>query len=178
MGKTNKILMVIAPVNFRDEEYLIPKKIFEENGFKILTLSKDVDIAKGKLGAEVKVDLKLDKDIINSNEFDAVIFVGGLGALVYENDEKINQIILDFSAKNKLIGAICIAPRVVGSSGIYEGKKVTVWNGDGEQSKILENEGATVLNKDVVVNDNYVTANGPHAAKEFAEEIVKILKNK
>ena len=54
-----KILMVIAPRNFRDEEFLQPKAVFEKNGFSVTVASKEVKEASGMLGAKAKVDLCL-----------------------------------------------------------------------------------------------------------------------
>jgi protease I len=170
-----KILMIIAPVDFMDDEYLIPKKVFEEEGFVVKTMSKFVDIAKGKLGTEVKVDLKLGKDVVEAKYYDALVFVGGPGCLIYENDDNINKIIFDFEKEKKIIGAICISPRILLASGILEGKKATIWNHDDKQGKYLEEGGAIYTGKRVEVDENIVTANGPKAAKEFADKIVDLL---
>jgi len=38
-SQNKKIAMIIAFSNFRDEEYFIPKEIFEEAGFEVKTVS-------------------------------------------------------------------------------------------------------------------------------------------
>jgi len=40
MEKKGKIAMIIAPNDFRDEEYLVPKRIFEEAGYEVTTSPK------------------------------------------------------------------------------------------------------------------------------------------
>ncbi len=52
-----KVLMIIAHENFRDEELLTPKQIFEKNGIKVTIASTDTTPAKGMLGAVVKPDV-------------------------------------------------------------------------------------------------------------------------
>ena len=39
MNNKGIILMIIAPNNFRDEEFFIPKRLFEENYFKVVVAS-------------------------------------------------------------------------------------------------------------------------------------------
>jgi putative intracellular protease/amidase len=58
-----------------------------------------------------------------------------------------------------------------------QGKKATGWNGDGELGGILSDSGAEFVDKPVVVDGNIVTGNGPSAAKEWGEAIVKMLLN-
>lgn len=166
-----KILMIIAPNNFRDEEYFEPKNVFIENKFQVLTASKEVSVALGKLGGTANVDLDISE--INSSDYDGVVFVGGNGAIEYQRDETINKIIHDFLKENKLVSAICIAPTVLAYAGALKDKNATVWNGDSEQSVILGINGANFVDENVVVDENIITANGPHAAKEFAKKIVE-----
>ena len=45
-----KIVMIIAPENYRDEEFQEPKGVFEEKGFEVTVASKGVKEAKGMLG--------------------------------------------------------------------------------------------------------------------------------
>ncbi len=168
-----KILMIIAPQNFRDEEYLEPKKIFEQKGYEVITASKEVKTAIGRFGAKANIDI--DIGMVNPKDYDAVVFVGGGGAIAYQNDLIINNIIEDFKNQNKLIGAICIAPTILAIQGILKGKKATVWNGDQEQSKILEQNMATYTGEDVTKDKLIITANGPAAAKKFANEIINQL---
>ena len=51
-----KVLMVIAPSDFRDEELLKPKEMFEKAGAEVIVVSSGVSTAKGMLGTVVNVD--------------------------------------------------------------------------------------------------------------------------
>ncbi|MEA3344083.1 MAG: DJ-1/PfpI family protein, partial [Patescibacteria group bacterium] len=77
----------------------------------------------------------------------------------------------------KLLGAICIAPAILARAGALKGKKATVWNSAMDKSaiKILESNGAIFQPEPVVVENKIITANGSHAAEEFAETIIKII---
>jgi len=50
---SKKIAMIIASQKFRDEEYAVPKKVFEDNGFEVTTASSTTSVCKGMLGAAV-----------------------------------------------------------------------------------------------------------------------------
>ncbi len=55
-----KVLMIIAPENFRDEELLHTREELEHAGAKV-TLASTKTAAKGLLGARVTPDIKLEQ---------------------------------------------------------------------------------------------------------------------
>ena len=166
------VLMIIAPENFRDEEFMEPKEVLENYGAAVTVASKGTESAKGKLGAIVMVD----KDIkeVDVNNYDAVVFVGGPGASIYFNDEIAQNIAKSAYESGKVLGAICIAPSTLANAGILKGKKATAFPSEKEN---LENHGAIYTGANVEVDGNIVTANGPHAAAEFGEKIAELLKD-
>lgn len=169
--KDKKIVMIIAKNDFRDEEYKKPRAIFEKNGVKVTVASSSLDISTGMLGVKVKPDI-LYKDI-KVEDYDAVIFVGGIGAKEYWDDTKAHQIAKDTISKGKVLGAICIAPVTIARAGVLNGKKATVFST--EISNIKKN-GAIYTGNTVEVDGKIVTAEGPSAASEFGEAILKAIK--
>jgi len=165
-----KILMVIAPENFRDEELLVPKQYFEENGAQVTIASKEKGELRGSLGATVNVNTLLTEASVN--DYDAVIFVGGPGTIVYFEDEEAHQLAKSFYENNKVVGAICIAPVILANAGLLEGRSATVFP-SGEQD--ITSKGASYTGESVTVSDNIVTANGPQSAREFAQTIAQKL---
>ncbi len=176
--KNKKIAIIIAFRNFRDEEYFIPKEIFEKNGYSVTTASDKEGIAIGGGGGEANIDILLEK--LFPKDFDAVIFAGGPGAYKYIDDEETHRIIKNTLDERKILAAICIAPAILACAGVLEGKKATVWSNvlNKEPIKILEKNGAYFEDKSVIKDGNIITANGPDAAKEFANEIINTLKLK
>ena len=102
----------------------------------------------------------------------ALIFVGGAGAEQYFEDRTAINLAKEAAEKNKIYGAICIAPVILANAGLLNHKKATVF-----QSEILQikKRGAHYTNENVVVDGHLVTANGPEAATEFGEAILKLL---
>ncbi len=165
-----RVLMVIAPQNFRDEEFEEPKRILQEAGANVVVASSKAT-ARGMFGTTVRPDLTLDK--IRVDDYDAIIFVGGSGASAYFEDERALSIAKDAVKKGKKVGAICIAPVILANAGVLEGKRATVWNGD--FIRMLKEKGAKYTGKQVEVDGNIITANGPAAAKEFGRAIAREL---
>lgn len=169
-----KILFVIAYNDFKDEEYFIPKEIFENNGFSVTTASNAKGIALGVSGGEVEINHLTSE--VNINDFDALVFAGGPGCLSNLD----NNISYNLINKAKIVGAICMSPVILAKAGILKNKKATVWSSNMDKSpiKILSENGAIFEDEDVVVDGNIVTANGPSAAEEFGVEIVNLLTKK
>ncbi len=168
-----KILMIIASKDFRDEEYQVPRKILSEKGAKIVVASTTQNKVIGMLGTEVKPDINIKKAQVK--DYNAIIFVGGIGASEYWNSNDAFKIIKDAVKLNKVIAAICIAPVTLAKSGLLKGKKATVWKSESEK---LQNEGMIYVDKNVVVDGNIITADGPSSAEEFALVIAEQLEKK
>lgn len=169
-SEAKKVVMVIAKVNFRDEELREPKKILEAHAIKVTIASSSLALARGMLGAKVKPDILLSK--VKVDDYDAVIFVGGMGAKEYWNDSTAHRIAREAIKRGKVVGAICIAPVILANAEVLSGKKATVWSGVAGK---LKAKGAIYTGSSVQVDGRIITANGPRAAKSFGQAILKAL---
>lgn len=166
-----KIVMVIAPKDFRDEELFVPREYFEEAGAEVLIASQiKNEPLKGMLGGCIKASITVDE--IKIDGLDALIVVGGVGAQVYWNDEKLHRLLEEAVEDGKVVGAICISPVTLANAGLLKGREATVWASEKER---LVAKGANYKDVDVVVSGRIVTANGPEAASEFAKAIASLL---
>ncbi len=162
--------MIIAPVNFRDEELLEPKDVLENNNIEVTVASKDADSATGMLGAMVTVDM--DYKDIKVEDYDGIVFVGGSGASIYFDDEIAQGLAKSFFEQGKVVSAICIAPSTLAHAGLLKDKKATCF---GSQEEDLVEHGAEYTGEPVTTDGKIVTANGPQAATEFGQAITKSL---
>jgi len=166
-----KVLMVVAPKDFRDEEFLAPKNVLTAAGVQVVVASKGVTEARGILGAVTKIDLDLNQ--AKANHYDAVVFVGGPGAAVYFNDSKALTLAKQALEQNKVIGAICIAPSILANAGVLKDIKATTFSSEADN---LKAKGAILSIEAVVQDGKIITASGPQAAKAFGETITAVLK--
>jgi len=176
---SKKVAFIIAYENFNDEEYFRTKEILEKQEAEVVTFSSKKGTAIGMQGGEVEINFSLDDFQINVNGFDGLIFIGGSGVKNYFENPQIYQIIKEAVKRNKVVGAICLAPAILAKAGILKGKSATVWSSPLDKSavKILQENGAIWKdeNVNVVVDGKIVTANGVKAVQEFAEEVSKLL---
>jgi protease I len=164
------ILMVVAPKDFRDEEFLEPKKLFSAAEAQVTVASKGTDEAVGKLGAAVKVDKDLSE--VSAADFDAVVFVGGPGSAVYFDDPTALKLAKEAHEAGRVVGAICIAPSILANAGLLNGRSATAFPSE-EQN--LREKGADYTGEPVTKDGKIITANGSQAATSFAKEILGVL---
>jgi len=168
------VLMVIAPQEFRDEEFKSPFEYLKNLSHNVRVASTDTTTATGMLGMKVKPDLRI-KDV-DTLAYDALILVGGTGSVVYWDDQTVHQLVKYFARPPKLLAAICIAPVTLARAGVLKGKEATVYKNRTTLDE-LKKGGATYIEKDVVVSENIITASGPKASDKFAQAIAKALEN-
>lgn len=168
--KAKKAIMVISKNDFRDEELEVPKSILEDSGIKVIIASSSLRTAKGMLGMKVDPDIAVEE--IELEDYDALIFVGGVGAREYWDDPDIHKLIKDTLDANKVLGAICLAPVTLANAGVLKNERATVWPSEANR---LKSKGAIYTAEAVEIDGNIVTANGPDAVEEFGEAIVEVL---
>lgn len=168
MVNVKKVLVIIAPKDFRDEEYYEPREVLEKQGIKVTTCSLE-QIATSAFGKTQEVDLLLNEA---TSDYDAIILVGGQGATIYFNDEDAHSIIKEFFNKGKIVAAICVAPSTLAKAGILKGRNATCFPSVKDN---LIKAGAHYTGEAVTIDRNIITANGPKAAKQFGVEIAKRL---
>ena len=170
MGK--KILMVIAPEDFRDEEYQIPRQIFEKEGFQVTVASSRLGRATGSRGLTVPIDALLPS--IKVSDYDAVVFVGGKGSWDYFDNPDAQRLAQETSRSSQtLLCAICSAPGILAKAGVLQGKKVTSF---ARETALLKERGASFTGKPVEKDGKLITADGPRSAEAFARSIVEALR--
>ncbi|MFH1514697.1 MAG: DJ-1/PfpI family protein [bacterium] len=171
---TNKrILMIIASKGYRDEELEIPKKMFEDAGAIVDVAAEKEGRAHGMLGHRIESNLIYSDAKID--DYDAVVFVGGVGSQNYWNDPKAHLLVKETLDKDKLLAAICLAPATLANAGVLKGKSATSYS---LASNALKKAGANYTGNSVEVDGSIVTGEGPSAAKEFAAAIITQLGNK
>jgi len=166
-----KVLLIIAPENFQDKEFSVPKKIIEEAGHQIEVAAKYKGEARGQQGTTCQVEKSLMEIAVDG--YDGVLLVGGAGAVTYFEDQNVHQIVRYANDCNKAIGAINIAPSILANAGILSGRRASVFP---SQEENLREKGAELMSSDVTLDGKIVTASGPYAVEEFAYKFVEALK--
>lgn len=168
-----KVALVIAHEGFHPVEYGVPKQMLEEAGYYVVTVSNKPGTAKGKDGSIATVDVVLDK--LDPRNFDALIFIGGPGALDNLDNDLSYRVIQQAVMAEKLVGAICSATRILAKAGALAAKTATGWDGDKKLKDIFDKHAVIYDEAGVVTDGRIVTAEGPSHAQEFAHEIMQVV---
>ncbi len=171
MSEGKKALIVIAFSNFRDEELFDTQAELEKAGIEATISSVKTGNAKGMLGGEAQVQIKIDD--ADSKNYDAVVFIGGGGASAYFNSKKAHEIAISAYNSGKVLAAICIAPSTLANAGLLKGKKATCFPSEAPN---LKSKGAIYTGKAVEIDGRIITADGPKSAHAFGKAIANALK--
>jgi protease I len=166
--KVKSVLIVIAPKNFRDEEFKEPYDLFTNSGIAVTVASTDTNPAQGMLGMVVEPDITLEQ--VDPSDYDALIVIGGSGCMDLWDNTTLHTIVQTFNGSEKTIAAICLAPVVLGRAGILKDVEATVYPTARDELGVC---GAHYTESDVEVSGNIITCSGPQAAKDFAAAILR-----
>lgn len=165
-----KKAFVFLATGFEETEAIGTVDILRRGGVDARTVSitenKEV---KGAHNIVVKADHILgEADLANA---DALILPGGMpGANNLNASQPLKQAIEVHYKRQKLVGAICAAPLVLGGLGFLKGRTATCY--PGFESAL---EGATVTKSPVEQDGNVITGRGPGLVFDFALSLVAAL---
>ena len=171
-GNRGAVLLIIAPADFNDDEYVMPRVAFEGAGYQVVVASQSTDMARGMFGIQVEPDLALaDVDVA---EYEAIVFIGGGGANVYWDDGQAHRVAQEATQEAKVLGAICIAPVILARAGVLVDTEATVFDPENTCSE-LEAGDAVCTGEPVERDGLIVTGFGPQVAEEFALTVIQVL---
>jgi len=167
--KGKKIVMIIAQRMFEEAEFKYPKEIFDNEGADVTIASSTLSMATGG-NLSVKPDILIND--VKVKDFDAIVFIGGFGVTEYFENPQAHRIARQALEADKILAAICMAPRILANAGVLKGKKATCFLNVREDIKA---KGAMVSGEMVERDGNIITGNGPGAATKFGETIASAL---
>lgn len=173
MNKITKTALVILAEGYEEIESNTVIDILRRAEIDVTVAGLEDTKIKGSRDMTVITDTQLKKA---GTDYDALVLPGGQpGADNLHNSGRVNDLIQEFNRKNKVIAAICASPAVVlAPTGILGGKKAICYPGLEDQFP----EDVIIENKEVVVDGNIITSQGPATAMPFALSIVEKLVGK
>ena len=123
---------------------------------------------------EVSIIPDIVLDNLDTEKFDMLILPGGQpGTSNLAADARVKRILQDLNKTNVYIAAICAAPYVLSEAGILIDRDVTSYPAMQSQLKAKK----ILKNKNVVIDKNVITSQGPGTAIQFALTLVALLKD-
>lgn len=165
------MIYVFLADGFEEIEALAPVDFLLRAGIEVKTVGVSGKFCRGAHGINVEADILLE-DVVLDENVQGIILPGGMpGAENLNNSELVQKAIDYCNENNKIIGAICAAPFILGRKGLLKGKNATCFPG-------FEDEliGANLVESGVIIDGTIVTAKGAGVAWEFGAAICSIIK--
>jgi 4-methyl-5(b-hydroxyethyl)-thiazole monophosphate biosynthesis len=192
-----KKAVILLADGFEDVEAVTPIDYLRRAGIDVTTvsISQSLTVTSRWGGIKLTADAVIFELTGQNSDWNAVILPGGMpGASSLAASSEAASLILEMSANEKLICAICAAPAVVlAPLGILSGKRFTCYPGMEEKAAASNKASASsccdtassynaaecVWSDDRVVTDgNIITSRGAGTAGEFAIAIIEKLLDK
>ena len=171
-GKTTtgakRAALIITSTNFRDDELFTTKRMLDAAQIETVIASTQVGTLRGALGGLADVRVLVDQ--LRVDDYDAIIFISGPAE--YVGNPVAMDIIRETVRKNKVLGAIGVAPTVLASADVLTGVRATAYLT--EQQRLMQ-AGAIYTGFPVERERLIITATGPTAAIQFGRAIADAL---
>ncbi|MEN6426687.1 MAG: DJ-1/PfpI family protein [Phycisphaerales bacterium] len=163
-----RALLVVPPMAFQDEELFATKRSLELAGVQVAIASARMGPLAGMLGGTAQATMLLNQAKVD--DYDAVVFIGGTGALDYQNNPTAQNLARQASVRGKVLAAIGTAPSILASAGVMRGVRCTAYLS--EQNRMTR-AGAVYTGNPAEKDGHIITATGPLAAPLFTQAILE-----
>jgi deglycase len=171
MHEKGKIACLLAN-GFEDSEFQIPCDWLSAAGYPIEIIGAHAgDVLKGDKGRETAVvDLSIDEADVD--DYEGLLIPGGDSPDALRADDRFVEFVRAFDATGRPIAAVCHGPQLLLTAELQGGRTMTAWKtiqGD------LRQAGANVVDRSVVVDDNWITSRKPDDLHAFTSKFVEEL---
>ncbi len=171
MHDKGKIACLLAD-GFEDSEFQIPCDWLSAAGYTVEIIgARAGDALKGEKGREtVVVDLSIDEADVDA--YEGMLIPGGHSPDILRADDRFVEFVRAFDATGRPLAAVCHGPQILLTAELQAGRTLTAWptvQGD------LRQAGAHVVDRDVVVDDNWITSRKPADLAAFTAKFVEEL---
>lgn len=165
-----KVYIFLAE-GFEEIEALTVVDLLRRAGITIITVSIEQELfVTGAHQIMIRADMLFDAN--DYQDAHLLVLPGGMpGTNNLLMHQGLKQLLKEFNQKEKMIAAICAAPKILGHNDILIGKKAICYPG-----VELELTGATILNETVVEDGNVITSKAMGTAIDFSLHLIKRLK--
>lgn len=166
---------VIAIDGVEESELTEPVKALRNAGVQADILS----LKPGKIQAfrhhnkSIKIDVDRTLDQADPEEYQALVLPGGaLNADAARIEPRIQEFVRSFEQAGKPMAVICHAPWLLVSSGLVKGRTLTCYKTIQDD---IKNAGGNYVDREVVVDGNWVTSRQPTDIPAFNREMLKLI---
>ena len=184
--KRKKILIITDDAG-ESYEILYAKHRFEEEGWtshiaatkkkRLNTVIHDFEPGWNtyieRPGYLINADISISQ--AKSSNYDALLLIGGRAPEFLRHNSNLLKLVKDFDKKSKWIFSICHGIQIMIAAGITRGRKLTCYTNIRFE---VEQAGAKWINKESIIDDNFITAQTWESHPEFYRDIFTELHKK
>jgi len=166
-----KKVLILIETGFEEVEALAPVDLLRRAGAEVV-LATSVSNRQVKGRNEITIICDVTYESVEAQTFNMVIIPGGAGGVevLGKNSFALN-LIKEYFAQKKWVGAICAAPLVLKKAGVLHQQSITSYPSAKPELEKLTN----YLEERVVTDGHLVTSRGPGTAVEFGLTLVEKL---
>ncbi|WP_416730496.1 DJ-1/PfpI family protein [Fictibacillus sp. JL2B1089] len=168
-----KVLLLVYD-SFADFEVAILNTCLSGSEYELVTCSPDSSIHTVTSAGNLKIKPDLSVNEITIDDYSALIIPGGTPFPFLENS-MVTKMIRSFFDKDKLIGAICGGPALLGAAGILNHIQYTASLTEDDSRYTSVMNWGNKCEEHLVIDQNVITATGSNYI-QFAEEVLRQLK--
>jgi protease I len=173
----NSRVLIVATDGFEEWELFGPREILQKRGAEVVLASPKRDPIQATIhddpGKTIRPDITVDEAL--ADDFDALILPGGVRNPDHlRTNLRVIQLIKDFAAQGKPVGAICHGPWLLVEADLLRGRRATSWPSIRTD---LRNAGANVVDEPAVTDGNIVTSRNPQDVEEFTGALIDLIEN-
>ena len=163
-----KAALIIASQNFQDEELFGTKRVLDAAQMQTVIASTRRGTKRGVLGNLAEAIVPIDR--LKVQEYDVVIFIGGVGASEYVMSPTALNVARETVRNGKVLAAIGVAPTILANAGVLAGTRATSFL---SERTMLIQANAIYTGNPVERDRLIITATGPAAVIPFGRVIVE-----
>ncbi len=164
---------MIAPLDFSDDITIALKNLLEESGFQVDIASTMTGTARGINGTQIPVSTDLKE--ANPADYIGAVLVGGPGFVSYYSGYRVLRgKLAEMHESGGLLAAVGEALLLLARIGVLKGIKIAD-SGDAEMTSTLQREGAIIESREVVFDNNILSASNNVSPRELANRVLEQL---
>jgi protease I len=168
-SKNSRSAIIITGEGFQDDELFEPKSTLESAGFSVVIAG----VSKGSIKAynsDKTINIESKVSDLNPGDYDILVIPGGKAPDKIRKDKSVIKFVKDFYDTGKKIAAICHGPQLLVTADIVDGVDMTCYP---DMKEELIEAGANYIDKNIVVDGQFITSRNPDDLDVFCREIIK-----
>ena len=167
-------IAILATSGVEEAELTEPRKALDQAGARTTLISpkKEKIQAFKHFDKTTQFSPEMSLEEAKANAFDGLLLPGGaLNADALRVEKKAQQIAREMDEAGKPIAVICHGPWLLVSAGLVDGRKLTSYHTIQDD---IRNAGGEWIDKDVVMDENWVSSRQPSDIPAFNRKMVDL----